>query len=71
MLARNSAGPAATATECKARKIDQLGGKVGFLATPHRKPPQVIRGELLGSDRCLAAGYVTRGTTRYWRCVDG
>jgi len=63
MLARNSAGPAATATECKARKIDQLGGKVGFLATPHRKPPQVIRGELLGSNRCLPAGYVTRGTT--------
>ena len=63
MLARNSAGPAPAAAECKARTNDQLGGKVGLVATPSRKPSQVVRAELVGSDRCLAAGYVTRGTT--------
>ena len=63
MLAQNSGGPAAAAAECKARTNDQLGGKVGLVATPSRKPSQVVRAELVGSDRCLAAGYVTRGTT--------
>src|SRR6516164_3118738 len=63
MLARNSAGPAATATECKARTNDQLGGKVGLVATPSRKPSQVVHAELVGSDLCAAAGYVARGTT--------
>ena len=63
MLAKTSAGPAPAAAECKARTNDQLGGKVGLVATPSRKPSQVVRAELVGSDRCLAAGYVTRGTT--------
>ena len=62
MLAKTSAGPAPAAAECKARTNDQLGGKVGLVATPSRKPSQVVRAELVGSDRCLAAGYVTRGT---------
>ena len=63
MLARKLEGPAPAAAECKARTNDQLGGKVGLVATPSRKPSQVVRAELVGSDRCLAAGYVTRGTT--------
>ena len=63
MPAKNSASSAAAATDCRARESDQLGGKVGLVATPSRKPSQVVRAELVGSDRCLAAGYVTRGTT--------
>jgi hypothetical protein len=50
MLAKNGAGSAAAATECRARKFDQRDGKVRFLATPHRNPSQVIRAELIGSD---------------------
>ena len=40
MLARNGAGPAAADATNGAQGIDQLGGKVSFLATPEHRPPQ-------------------------------
>ena len=38
------------------REIDQLGGRVSFVASPERKPFQVIRAELVGDDSCSALG---------------
>jgi hypothetical protein len=62
MLACNSAG-VAHRNDADAREIDQLGGKVNFLATPERKPFQVILAELTGSDTCTALGVTVRGST--------
>jgi hypothetical protein len=63
VLAPNSAGPATALTDCKARTSDQLGGKVGRFLALDRQPLQAIRAELIGADRCTAAGYATRSTT--------
>ena len=63
MLARNGVGPASAATECKARKTIVAGKRDERSFKPSHSYPQAIRAELVGSDRCTAAGYVARGTT--------
>jgi hypothetical protein len=40
---QNGAGPAHRANDGEARRVDQLGGKVDFLATPQHEPLQAIR----------------------------
>src|SRR5690349_20694255 len=45
------------------RGIDQLGGRVNFLATTKIKPPQVVRSELIGSDTCTALDITSRSST--------
>jgi|SRR5215475_9077508 len=58
MLTRNSAG-VAHRNDADAREIDQLGGRVDFLATtPDSSTFQVIRAELTGDDTCRAGGLV-------------
>ena len=63
MLAKTSAGPAPAAAECKARKVVELGRNDDGPFRLLSNHPQAIPAELIGSDRCLAVGYVTRGTT--------
>jgi hypothetical protein len=60
VLAKNSAGLATAATECKARKVVDAGKDDGRPFRPPNSHPQVLRAELVGADRCTAAGYVAR-----------
>jgi hypothetical protein len=60
MSARNGAG-VTHQSDADARGTDQLGGKVSFVATPERKPFQVIRAELVGDDSCTALGVTAHG----------
>jgi hypothetical protein len=60
MSARNGAG-VTHQRDADAREVDQLGGRVSFVATPERKPFQVIRAELVGDDSCSALGITTHG----------
>jgi hypothetical protein len=62
MLLANGAGVAHRVSGADARRTDQLGGKVGLLATVKTKPPQV-RAELIGSDTCTALGITSRSST--------
>lgn len=62
MLTRNSAG-VAHRNDADARKIDQLGGTVNFLATLNHKPFQAIRAELVGSTQCAAEGITTNSSS--------
>ena len=63
MLHRSGSGLATAETANEARKVVELGRNDDGSSKPPNSLPQVIRCELLGSDRCLAAGYVTRGTS--------
>jgi hypothetical protein len=54
MLPAKGAGVAHRVSGADARRNDQLGGKVGLLATEKTKPPQVIRTEIIGTDTCTA-----------------
>jgi hypothetical protein len=63
MAHQNGAGPGSAATDPGARKIDQLGGKVDFLATLNRKPFQAICAELAGSTRCTAKGITANSSS--------
>jgi hypothetical protein len=63
MAYRNGAGPGSAATDPGARKIDQLGGKVGFLATLTRKHFQAVPAELLGSTQCTAEGITANSSS--------
>ena len=63
MLPAKSAGVAHRVSGADARGIDQLGGRVNFLATTKIKPPQVIRAELTGADTCTARGITSRSST--------
>ena len=60
MSARNGAG-VTHQSDADAREIDQLGGRVSFVATPECKPFQVIRAELVGDDSYCALGVTTGG----------
>jgi hypothetical protein len=60
MRARNGAGLAHRADDGEARKVDQLGSAVDFLATPNANPSQVIRAELTGEHGCRADGITVR-----------
>jgi hypothetical protein len=62
MLPANGAGVAHRVSGADAREIDQLGGRVNFLATTKIKPPQVIHAELIGSDTCTALGIASRSS---------
>jgi hypothetical protein len=64
MLPANGAGVTHRVSGADARRNDQLGGKVGLLATAKTKPPQVIRTELIGSDTCAALGITSRSSIR-------
>jgi hypothetical protein len=48
MLPAKGAGVAHRVSGADARRNDQLGGKVGLLATAKTKPRQAIRAELRG-----------------------
>jgi hypothetical protein len=63
VLAKNGAGPATAETANEARKVVELGRNDDGPFRPLSNHPQAIPAELIGSDRCLAVGYVTRGTT--------
>ena len=62
MLPANGAGVAHRVSGADARRNDQLGGKVGFLATTKTKPPQVIRAEIIGPDICIALDITSRSS---------
>ena len=62
MLTRNSAG-VAHRDDADARKIDQLGGTVNFLATLNHKPFQAIHVELVGSTQCAAEGITANSSS--------
>src|SRR6516225_3390965 len=57
MLPAKGAGVAHRVSGADARRNDQLGGKVGLLATAKTKPPQVTRTELIGSDNSKAGSH--------------
>jgi hypothetical protein len=54
----NGAGVAHRVSGADARRIDQLGGRVNFLATTKIKPPQASRAELIGT------GFIARRAVR-------
>jgi hypothetical protein len=62
MRCRIGAGAAHRDDDADARKIDQLGGTVDFLATLKFTTSQAcaIRAELIGDDTCTAAGMSVR-----------
>ena len=63
MAHQNGAGPGSAATDPGARKIDQLGSRVDFLATLNRNPFQAIRAELVGSTQCAAEGVTANSSS--------
>jgi hypothetical protein len=62
MLLAKGAGVTHRVSGADARRNDQLGGKVGLLATTKIKPPQVIA-ELRGDDICDALGIAVRSSS--------
>ena len=63
MLHRSGSGLATAETANEARKVVELGRNDDGPFRLLSNHPQAIPAELIGSDRCLAVGYVTRGTT--------
>jgi hypothetical protein len=59
----NSAGVTHREHDADARKIDQLGGKVNFLATPEQAPLQPVRAELGDDSSASAHGIIARSSS--------